>query len=128
MEWYKSLKKSPLNPPSWIFGPVWTFLYALIAYSFYTYLKGHGSKSVPVIGISVFAIHMLANFAWAPIFFTLKQPNWAFIDICFMLITLLYTIYLFNKRSSKAALLLLPYLAWVSFATYLNYDIVRLNY
>ena len=125
MDWYSSLNKSSLNPPSWIFSPVWTFLYILIAYSFYLYLtsKGPGLR----LGVIVFILHMITNFAWAPIFFVLKQPTWALVDIILMLVTLVYTIYLFNKRSALAAALLLPYLAWVSFATYLNSEIVRLN-
>ena len=125
MDWYKSLNKSPLNPPSYVFGPVWTFLYILIAYSFYRYLNAKGP--LKTLGVAVFLVHMLANFAWSPLFFVLKQPTWALIDVVFMLITLVWTIYLFSKRSLTAAVLLLPYLAWVSFATYLNYQIVMLN-
>lgn len=122
MEWYTSLNKPALNPPSWVFGPVWTFLYILIGYSFYLYLK-----KPTTLGITLFVVHMLLNFAWSPLFFSLHQPTWALYDIILMLITLVWTIYLFNKRSHLAAGLLLVYLAWVSFATYLNYEIVRLN-
>lgn len=125
MDWYKSLNKSSLTPPSWIFSPVWTCLYILIGYSFYLYVTAKGPALT--LGVTVFVLHMLTNFAWAPIFFVLKQPTWALVDISLMLVTLVYTIYLFKKRSILAAALLLPYLAWVSFATYLNYEIVRLN-
>ena len=123
MDWYSSLNKPSLNPPSWIFAPVWTILYIIIAYSFYLYLQ----KKPATIGVIVFSIHMLTNFAWSPLFFTLKKPTWALADIGLMIITLILTIYLFNKRSHTAAALLIPYLAWVSFASYLNYKIVVLN-
>jgi len=123
MEWYKSIKKSELNPPSWVFSPVWTVLYIIIAYSFILYMKNKPTK----LGIIAFIVHMITNLAWSPIFFVWQNPLGAFIDINLMIVTLIWVMHEFKKRSLNSTLLLIPYLAWVLFATFLNYEVVRLN-
>jgi tryptophan-rich sensory protein len=120
MSWYSELNLSPLNPPPYVFGPVWTVLYLMIAYSFYTYTK----HKPTTLGLVAFTIHMISNFAWSPLFFVLHNPSAALIDIIVMIITLVWVLFEFSKRSKLASMLLVPYLLWVSFATYLNAYIV----
>lgn len=123
MEWYSTLNKPSLNPPSWIFAPVWTTLYILIAFSFYTYLKHKPTK----FGIGIFIIHMISNFAWSPLFFNLRNPVASLVDVVIMCVTLAFVLYEWKKSSLTAVYLLLPYFAWILFASYLNYEIVVLN-
>jgi tryptophan-rich sensory protein len=79
------------------------------------------------LGIIAFSVHMLTNLLWFPIFFIAQNPLGAFIDINLMIITLIWVMYEFKKRSVTSTLLLVPYLAWVLFATFLNWEVVRLN-
>ncbi len=123
--WYRSLKTSPLNPPQWVFPIAWTILYILIGISFFMYIKTTGwtySK-----GLVYFIIQMVLNLIWSPIFFGAKKITWALYDIILMWIFILLTIVEFQKVSPEAAQCLYPYLAWVSFATYLNAYIVFNN-
>jgi tryptophan-rich sensory protein len=123
MSWYSTLELSPLNPPSYVFGPVWTVLYAMIAYSLYVYTQNRPTT----LGLVAFTIHMLSNFAWFPLFFILYNPKAALGVIILMIITLLWVLYEFRKRSKFAFMLLIPYFLWVSFASYLNAYIVVKN-
>jgi tryptophan-rich sensory protein len=79
------------------------------------------------LGIIAFIVHMITNLAWSPIFFVWQNPLGAFIDINLMIVTLIWVMHEFKKRSLNSTLLLIPYLAWVLFATFLNYEVVRLN-
>ncbi|MDI9383965.1 MAG: TspO/MBR family protein [Verrucomicrobiota bacterium] len=117
--WYQQLEKPPLTPPGWVFGPVWTVLYILILISIVLWVRSKG-KAYPVLTSAILVVHLAANFVWTPLFFGMQSPLLAFIDILLLDATLIILIYLFRKSSLSAAYLLLPYLAWVSFATYLN--------
>jgi tryptophan-rich sensory protein len=117
--WYASLNRPSFSPPNWVFGPVWTSLYILLGISFYLILKENPSK-IRNLGIKVFSIQMLLNFAWSFIFFYYNQIGVALIEIIFLLISLAAMIYLFYKIKPLAAYLNIPYLFWVSFATILN--------
>ncbi len=125
--WYATLVKPTLNPPSWIFGPVWTTLYLLMGIAaFLVWKKGWEQKEVK-IALGIFTGQLVLNTLWSIIFFGLQSPGWALIDILLMWISIVATIIVFYRISRPAAYLLLPYLAWVSFASYLNYAIWTLN-
>ncbi|MBN2881254.1 tryptophan-rich sensory protein [Candidatus Woesearchaeota archaeon] len=122
--WYAQLQKPIFNPPNWIFGPVWTVLYIMMGVSLYLVLS---SKKHNKQGIRVFVIQLILNFFWSIIFFGLKLPILALIEILALWIFIFITILEFKKTSKLASNLLWPYLAWVSFATILNLSIVILN-
>lgn len=124
--WYTTLYKPPFSPPNWIFGPVWTILYLMMAVSFY--LIWEKKKLVNIKQpVRLFCLQLFFNFLWSLLFFGLHQPLLAFIDIVLLWIFILLTILEFKKRSKLASYLLIPYLLWVSFASILNLSIVLLN-
>lgn len=125
--WYSSIVKPSLNPPAWVFGPVWTTLYILMGIaSFLVWKKGWNRKDVK-IALSIFVVQLVLNALWSIIFFGLRSPGGAFIEIIFLWLSILATIISFAKISKVAFWLLIPYIIWVSFASYLNYSIYVLN-
>jgi len=119
--WYAALAKSSFNPPSWVFGPVWTVLYAMIAIAgARTWERGTG-------GSDLWLAQMALNFAWSPVFFGLHRPGLALVIIVALLIAILAFIATRWRADRTAALLFLPYAAWVAFASVLNAAIVVLN-
>ena len=125
--WYATLVKPALNPPSWVFGPVWTTLFALMGISaFLIWKKGLNHKGVKT-ALGIFIGQLFLNTLWSIIFFGLHSPALAFIEIIFLWLAILATIIAFAKISKSAAWLLLPYILWVSFAGYLNLMIWMLN-
>lgn len=125
-EWYDSLKKPFFNPPSWVFGPVWTMLYAMMAASLWLVWKQRSSQQV-TYAIALFLVHLLLNVAWSAIFFGMGKPGWAFVEILFLWASIVALIIVFKPIDRPASLLLWPYLAWVSFATVLNGSLWYLN-
>jgi benzodiazapine receptor len=125
-EWYQSLIKPPLNPPGWVFGPVWSTLYLLMGISLFIVWERHDQPGATV-AVGVFGAQLILNAAWSPAFFTLQSPGLALAIIIPMLILIALSIVLFRRVSPLAGWLLVPYLAWVSFATYLNASIWWLN-
>jgi translocator protein len=124
--WYETLNKPPFNPPGWIFTPVWTVLYTLILISIFVYYRQTDKKwMVPTTLILV--IHLASNFIWTWLFFGLRSPALAFLDILLLDLSLCVLMNLFAKSSLVAAALLIPYLIWVLFATYLNLAFWILN-
>jgi len=127
LSWYNTLNKPFFNPPSWIFAPVWTILYILMAISFYlVWKKGLKVKKVRE-AIAVFFVQLALNLLWSPVFFGYKNIFLALVIIIFMLFYIIKTILLFSKIDKRATILLYPYLIWVSFATILNFSIWFLN-
>ncbi len=125
--WYAGLAKPALNPPNWIFGPVWTTLYLLMGIAaFLVWQKGFGRTEVRT-ALVIFGVQLLLNVAWSAIFFGAHNPAGAFADIVLLWLAVLATIITFYKISPAAAYLLLPYILWVSFAAYLNYAVWMLN-
>lgn len=125
--WYESLKKPSFNPPGWLFGPVWTALFILMGISlFLIWQKGLHYNGVK-IALIVFGIQLILNILWSILFFGLRAPQAAFIEIIILWILILITILTFYPISKIAALLLLPYILWVSFASILNFSLWRLN-
>ncbi len=124
--WYQTIIKPSFNPPNWLFGPVWTILYALMGVSLFLVWKKSPSTDRNW-AIGVFMIQFVLNFCWSIIFFKYHLLGWALIEILIMWVFILLTILFFYQHSKVAAILLLPYLFWVSFATILNAAIFRLN-
>lgn len=125
--WYMTLARPALNPPSWVFGPVWTILYALMGIAaFLIWKKGLGRPDVRK-ALSVFGLQLILNALWSIVFFGLHSPLWAFVNIIALWLAIIWTMVLFYKLSRPATWLLLPYILWVSFAAYLNYSIWILN-
>jgi translocator protein len=118
--WYTTLNKSFFNPPSWVFGPVWTILYFLMGVSLFLAWEKKAN-------LKWFYIQLVLNALWSPIFFGLQNPALALVDIIFMWVAILMTIKVFWKKNRLSAYLLIPYFIWVSFATILNLSIVLLN-
>lgn len=125
--WYAGLVKPALNPPAWVFGPVWTILYVLMGVAAFLVWKNGWDKKGVRVALSVFGVQLLLNTAWSIIFFGLQSPSWALIEISLLWLAIVWTITTFYKISRPAAYLLAPYLLWVSFAAYLNYSIWTLN-
>ena len=125
--WYAGIVKPALNPPAWVFGPVWTTLFALMGIAaFLVWKKGLDRKDVR-IALGIFLGQLVLNTLWSIIFFGLHSPGSALVEIVFLWLAILATIIVFAKISKPAAWLLLPYILWVSFAGYLNYSIWQLN-
>jgi len=125
-EWYAALEKPSWNPPGWIFGPVWTALYTMMAVAAWMVWKqgGFAAQRKP---LSLFLIQLALNAAWTPMFFGLQRPDLALIVILFLWAAIAATIRAFRPASKPAAWLLVPYLAWVTFATVLNGVLWRMN-
>jgi len=125
-DWYASLTRPGYAPPNWLFGPVWTMLYLMIAIAGWLVWKSSPADSKR-LALTAFGVQLLLNAAWSALFFGLHQPGWAFFEICLLWTAILTTILLFRRHSTAAAVLLMPYLAWVSFAAVLNYGFWSLN-
>ena len=122
-DWYAALAKPSWNPPGWIFGPVWTALYLMMATAAWLVWKSDGwGKS-----LWLYLTQLALNAAWTPIFFGAHLLGWAFMEILFMWLAILLTLLAFRRVHKTAALLLLPYLAWVTFAAFLNFTLWRMN-
>jgi len=126
--WYQALIKPEWAPPAWLFGPVWSVLYIIIAvsfgYVFYLYYKG----VVPFLVILPFILNLLFNFAFTPIQFGLKNNLLATIDILLVLTTLIWALYAIYHYVPWVSYINLPYLAWVCFASVLQLTITYLNF
>ena len=126
--WYTTLQKPFFNPPNWIFGPVWTLLYFMMGISLYTFWNTKTPTDEKRQGLSFFFVQLALNVLWSILFFGLKSPIGAFIGIIVLWFVIYLTMRKFLEASKLAGWLLIPYLAWVSFATILNLSIVFLNH
>ena len=125
-EWYAALKKPAWNPPAWIFGPVWTALYATMAVAAWLVWK-RGGVHAHRRPLALFLTQLVLNAAWTPLFFGLHWPGFAFAEMVALWLAIAATLAAFWPLSRAAAWLLAPYLAWVSFAAALNFALWRLN-
>ena len=148
--WYAGLEKPALNPPSWVFGFVWTILYFLIGISLFLVWKNNWEIRNPILEsrrkawnvfserlwmgdlqkvnvIAIFVVQYILNIAWSYLFFGLRLSGLAFFGLLALWLAIIWTIANFYRISKTAAYLLLPYILWVSFAGYLNYSIWQLN-
>lgn len=123
---YRSLDRPVWAPPSWLFGPVWTVLYATIAVSAWLVLRRR-SLAETRAEVVFWSAQLALNLAWTPLFFGAGQYGLAFLDICLLLAAIGMTMLLFRRSSRAASLLLVPYALWVLYAASLNFAIWRLN-
>jgi benzodiazapine receptor len=125
-DWYPMLQKPSWTPPSWLFGPVWTILYAMMAIA--AWLVWRKREFLSVNGaLALFALQLALNAIWSPLFFGLKNPLAGLLDIVPLWAAILTTLIAFWKISPAAGALMIPYWIWVSFATALNFAIWKLN-
>jgi tryptophan-rich sensory protein/uncharacterized protein YbjT (DUF2867 family) len=124
--WYQTLAKPTWNPPDWLFGPVWTVLYLMMAIAGWLVWRRDGWISSRVAMIW-FGIQLVLNVLWSFLFFGMQRPDLAFGEILALWLAIAATVWVFRKKSRIAAILLWPYLAWTSFAVILNFAIWRLN-
>ncbi|HPU07337.1 MAG TPA: tryptophan-rich sensory protein [Thermogutta sp.] len=124
--WYKTLNKPSWNPPSQVFGPVWTTLYILMGVAAWLVWRSADARST-WLPLALFGIQLALNAAWSWIFFKMQRPDWAFFEILILWVAIAATLVAFFRHSQLAGWLLVPYLAWVSFAAILNFTIWRLN-
>jgi translocator protein len=124
--WYALLQKPSFNPPNWIFAPVWTTLFALMGIAVFMIWEKRNDRRAKN-ALLVFTFQMVLNVMWSILFFGGHSPLAGFIDIIILWMVIVWTIAVFRKVSPWSAWLLVPYLAWVSFAAYLNYSLMILN-
>ena len=125
--WYQTLQKPSWNPPSWLFAPVWTILYILMGVAFSIVWKKPTFRMIKRTAIILFAVQLLLNLAWSWTFFHQHVIGMAFAEIILLWVSILLCIFFFNRIYKSAALLMVPYISWVSFAAILNYAIWQLN-
>ncbi len=124
--WYAGLVKPSFNPPNWIFAPVWTALYVLMAYAVWRIL-GAGTRDGRRMALAAFFLQLALNAMWSWLFFGLNNPLAGLLNIVPQLLVILATIHLFRRLDPVAGLCLVPLAAWVAFATVLNFEVWRLN-
>lgn len=121
--WYAGLNKPSWNPPAWIFGPAWTLLYTLMAVAAWLVWRRAGwSRS-----LALYFVQLALNAAWTPIFFGSHELGWALIEIMTMWVAIALTLASFLRVNKTAGWLFVPYLAWVTFATALNFTLWQMN-
>lgn len=125
--WYMNINKPIFTPPDWVFAPVWTLLFILMGVAFYRIWSLKIKKKKVNFALKVFIVHLGLNIGWSLLFFGLKNPGLALIEIVILWLVIKYLIKLFSELDSLAGRLLLPYLAWVSFATLLNFAVWLAN-
>jgi len=125
-QWYPSLQKPAWTPPSWLFGPVWTTLYLMMAFAAWLVWRKRKEENVKA-ALGLFVFQLVLNAAWSPLFFGLQNPLAGLLDIVPLWAAILATVIYFRRISAVAAALLVPYLLWVGYATALNAAIWWLN-
>jgi len=125
-DWYESLRKPAWRPPNWVFAPIWTTLYLIIGISGWLVWEVAGFAGAK-LAFAVYGVQLVFNAIWSPLFFGLRRPDLSLLDIGALWLSIAATMALFYPIHHGAALLLLPYLAWVSIASVLNFSIWRLN-
>ncbi|MDR5657541.1 TspO/MBR family protein [Halodesulfurarchaeum sp. HSR-GB] len=127
-EWYSSLVRPAIAPPNWVFGPVWTALFALMGVAVWlVWRQAPTDPDGAKLAIGVFVVHFIFNLGWSAVFFGQQALGAGLLVILALWVLIVTTIMVFDRVDRRAALLLVPYLLWVSFATYLNYQFWVLN-
>jgi len=124
--WYANLSKPPWTPPNWLFGPVWTLLYLMMALAAWLVWRQAGLAAAKV-PMAWFVIQLMLNVTWSGLFFSLRMPGAAFLEILLLWCAILATLIAFWRLTSLAGWLMLPYLVWVTYAAALNLAIWRMN-
>ncbi|MEI7765533.1 MAG: TspO/MBR family protein [bacterium] len=125
--WYSKLIKPTWSPPSWLFGPVWTVLYIIIFISFGAVFTKVWNKQIPFVVALPFILNLFFNFIFTYLQFSLKNNYLAAVDIAFVLITLVWAMIVIYPQMKWVALVNIPYLLWVCFATTLQFTVTYLN-
>lgn len=125
--WYRELKKPRWQPPDWLFGPAWTIILGLAAWAAVLAWDGADTAADRRLIAILYAINFVCHLAWSPLFFRLKRPDWALIEVVFLWASVLSLCILLRPYSVLASWLIVPYLVWVSFASVLNFTITQLN-
>ena len=125
--WYYTLRRPSWQPPDWLFGPAWTVILGLASLSLFLALRQSQDRDGRVLILGLFVLNGVLNVLWSPLFFKLRRPDWALAEVPLLWLSILLPMVLLWPFSWIGSLLLLPYLAWVSFAAILNLTIVRLN-
>jgi tryptophan-rich sensory protein len=125
--WYYGLRQPPWKPPDWLFGPAWTAIFALIAVAGIQAWRDAPDRRAREWLLALFALNAFLNVLWSLLFFRLRRPDWALIEVGFLWLSIVVLIAVLGRWSRPAAWLLAPYLAWVTFAAALNAAVVRLN-
>lgn len=125
--WYAELRRPAFAPPGWVFGPVWTVLYACMGTAAWLVWRAVGWRNARV-ALAFYGAQLLLNALWTPIFFGLRAMGWALFDISLLIVAIAITIVAFFRIDRRAALLMIPYLVWVTFATALNWSLWTLNH
>ncbi len=126
-QWYQDLRKPSWNPPNWLFGPAWTVILSLAAWAGVLAWSHAGTPDQRLTVTVLYGINIVFHLLWSPLFFNLRRPDWALIEVPFLWLSVLALVVGLAPLSHRASMLLLPYLLWVAFAAYLNLTIVRLN-
>ena len=125
--WYRQLRKPSWQPPDWLFGPAWTIILGLAAWSAALAWVSAPTAGDRLLVVVLYGLNALFHLLWSPLFFKLRRPDWALLEVPLLWLSILAPMVLVAPFSPLASWLLLPYLLWVSFAAYLNLTIVRLN-
>ena len=125
--WYKNLAKPSWQPPDWLFGPAWTLILGLGAWAGILAWQGAETDASRTSIIILYAVNFVCHFLWSPLFFNLRRPDWALIEVVFLWASVLSLCIGLRPYSVLASWLIVPYFVWVSFAALLNLKIVRLN-
>lgn len=135
--WYQALAKPSFQPPDWLFGPAWTLIYALTAVAAaraWTVARAAHASAAPAAGmptpytvLAVTLINATLNVAWTALFFTIRRPDWALVEVVALWGSIVAMVIVLGRADRLAGMLLLPYLGWVGFAAVLNFAVVRLN-
>lgn len=125
--WYRDLRKPSWQPPNWAFGPAWTIILGLAAWSAVIAWNAATDDAARRDVVILFVTNAVFHFLWSPLFFRARRPDWALVEVVFLWASLVALVFGLWPITPMASLLIVPYLAWVSFAAFLNYTIVRLN-
>ena len=126
-QWYRGLRKPSLQPPDWLFGPAWTIILGLAAWSAVIAWNAAPDAATRRTVIILFGTNALCHALWSPLFFRARRPDWALIEVVFLWASLVALVVGLWGIAQLSSLLIVPYLLWVSFASWLNGEIVRLN-
>lgn len=125
--WYEQLQQPRWQPPDWLFGPAWTTVFALTALAGVIAWRHSESREARQNLLIFFSLNATLNVTWSLLFFRLQRPDWALVEVAVLWLSIVALIIVCGRRRAAAGWLLVPYLAWVSFASFLNYTIVQLN-
>jgi tryptophan-rich sensory protein len=125
--WYEHLRFPPYRPPNWVFGPAWTLIFLLVATSGIISWERAPDAQRRTILIALLAVNAVFNVAWSGLFFKLRRPDWALIEVVGLWLSILALVIFIGTFSRFASAFMVPYLLWVSFASFLNLRVVQLN-